>query len=59
MGDKDWRLFLLAERVGLLLGCLRNFRRSGDQADLDGALSLEPQVAELLADAREVLPRPE
>jgi hypothetical protein len=56
--EKAQRMFLLAERTGLLLGCLRNFKRHGDPRDLDGALELEPEVALLLARVREFLPRP-
>ena len=59
MDEKDVTVLLFAERVGLLLGCLRNYSRSGDQVDLDGALALEPVVAALLADVREMLPRPQ
>ncbi len=59
MDEREWQVFLFAERVGLLLGCLRNYKRHGDQVDLDGALSLEPEVAKLLEAVREQLPRPE
>jgi hypothetical protein len=55
--EKAQRMFLLAERTGLLLGCLRNFKRNGDPCDLDEALELEPEVSLLLARVREFLPR--
>jgi hypothetical protein len=58
MDEKEEAMFLLAEEVGLLLGCLRNYRDHGRQAvDLEGALRLEPDVAALLSRAREFLPR--
>jgi hypothetical protein len=41
--EKAQRMFLLAERVGLLLGCLRNFKRHGDPCDLDGAWNWSPR----------------
>jgi hypothetical protein len=56
--EREIEVLEFAERVGLLLACLRNFRRSQDTVDLDGALRLEPEVARLLAAVRERLPRP-
>jgi hypothetical protein len=59
MDEKDIRVLLLTDGVGLLLGCLRNYLHTGDQVDLDGALAMEPEVAALLAEVREMLPRSE
>jgi hypothetical protein len=58
MSKFEIQVFLFAERVGLLLGCLRNYRHTGQDVDLQGALRLEPKVTELLAKVREMLPRP-
>jgi hypothetical protein len=54
--EEETEVFILVGAVGLLLGCLRDFRRSQDTADLDGALRLEPGVSEVLARVRERLP---
>jgi hypothetical protein len=59
LDENGMKVLLLAEQVGLLLGCLRNYRRAGHEVDLQGALDLEPEVARLLAEVRAMLPRPE
>lgn len=58
MDEREIEVFEFAGRTALLLACLRNYRRGQDPVDLDGALRLEPEVAELLARVRERLPRP-
>lgn len=57
-GEGAVEVMMLAEMTGLLLGCLRNYRRTGDRVDLDGALSLEPKVAAALTKVRGRMPRP-
>jgi hypothetical protein len=56
--ERETEVLEFAERVGLMLSCLRNYERSGQPVDLGGAYRLLPEVAELLARVRERLPRP-
>jgi hypothetical protein len=56
--EREIEVLEFAERVGLLLGCLRNYECSGQPVDLGGAYRLLPEVAELLARVRGRLPRP-
>jgi len=53
--DRQSDLLELCERTALLLGCLRNYRRSGQQVDLEGAYRLEPEVMALLTPFRDML----